>query len=1361
MTIANAGTGKFASANGFSLTPGGAGNFILLSVICTSTSQWATSITNSGNVTWSVLDPVSPHRVFSGNAVTETVFIGKVNSTAAQSQTISFNSGSPAVRVAWQEFSTTAGFALIALDASGTTDTAAGGSFPPVTPARSGDTYWSFIWDNGTGAAGSTAGYTYAVDSINGNLQCYNTSCANAAQTPNIGDANGTAGTGVMVYEATGATASAALAAGTGTAQAPSVTAGGSATAQAIAAAAAGTASQPPVSTVRDTTGFPYHKLGRKVELLLNGTWTDITAYVQLRSDITISPFGRTNETSSMEPAQLTLTLDNRSGRFTPGNSLGAYYPYVQLNTQIRVSVNDTSVNGTAYSGYRFWGEVSSWPAAWDESGRDAYAQVTASGIWRRLSQSTKRLGSPYTRYNSINIRNAWTLASYWPMEDGGGSAALANLVAGQAAMTVSSGTPTLSSVSAFPGSDAIPVLNGAVLNGLINTSANPSNVLWRFNMFLPSGGDAGASGVIARMTTSGTVARVEVSLHASGGGPLTIAGYSSGGTQLFTGSSTLNVWGIPLMVQVGLAQSGGSVTWSLRTMLPGAATANTTVTGSITGTVSDSTGVVFNVTGTKYQGTAVGQCAVIYGNPVITDAAAALAGWPGEFAGARFLRVCAEQGIPAVLTGSPTSGTPMGPQVDDTLANVLQMIEATDGGLLYETRSQLGLGYRTLATLQNQASQLTLNYNAQQLSAPLSPAVDDQLTRNDVTLTNYDGYSVRVYLASGARSIQSPPNGVGTGYEYTRSVSSTDHAQVNALGQQLLNCGTVSDSRYPTVTVNLARVTTAGLFAAVPAMDPGDYLTLANMPAYGGSATQKQLVWGWTETLGAKTWTFTFNTIPEAPFESGFAPGTAVTGQVPGSPTTLSQSGSVSGAQIAESAISLFSLAQQVLTYQFGGITSTIDSAAPTAPADGNLWFDSGNGFQIKRWDAAGGTWVPVVFDGDNILGAGTITAGLLAADAVVAGNIAAGTVTANELAAGIVKAGIVNGTLISGAQFVAYGTTGEILVYSGTPASGNLVMSVSAAAGTDGQGNAYKAGVWIYDSGGNSMGMVPGGGSAASQLALSTGAATPTPPAGTAAVYAAASGAVQAVDGTDGQTYSVSSRRSIVPTVDQNVTSTSMNTWASSPVAAGSSARVYRVHAVAFVSPNASGGKVGFQWIGPAGVSGHIDFCYAAGTSTSNSGALNQGSSSGSVAPAFVSGTEQTVTIEGAFSVPAGTSGTFALQAAIATTTCIIRAYSFLDIMPVLYYLHEKSRRREPLPAQPQADSEGKREGLCTRVHQVRQASRGLGAGAWDLGRRARRLPADVHGMPCTVRPGHPGWLLRQRPRQDRGKHLDADHA
>ena len=46
-----------------------------------------------------------------------------------------------------------------------------------------------------------------------------------------------------------------------------------------------------------------------------------------------------------------------------------------------------------------------------------------------------------------------------------------------------------------------------------------------------------------------------------------------------------------------------------------------------------------------------------------------------------------------------------------------------------------------------------------------------------------------------------------------------------------------------------------------------------------------------------------------------------------------------------------------------------------------------------------------------------------------------------------------------------IVYGTSGTgIFVYSGTPASGSLIVSIAAAAGTDPYGNAYEQGVTTY---------------------------------------------------------------------------------------------------------------------------------------------------------------------------------------------------------------------------------------------------------------------------------------------------------
>jgi hypothetical protein len=111
---------------------------------------------------------------------------------------------------------------------------------------------------------------------------------------------------------------------------------------------------------------------------------------------------------------------------------------------------------------------------------------------------------------------------------------------------------------------------------------------------------------------------------------------------------------------------------------------------------------------------------------------------------------------------------------------------------------------------------------------------------------------------------------------------------------------------------------------------------------------------------------------------------------------------------------------------------------------------------------------------------GATVYVSGAVAAGQVSGLLIAADTITANQIAVGIILAGIVNGTIIEGAQFISYGAGGEVLVYSGTPAVGNLVGSWSAIAGNDaavagGAGNNYPAGLMIGPPGSSQVTLIP----------------------------------------------------------------------------------------------------------------------------------------------------------------------------------------------------------------------------------------------------------------------------------------------
>lgn len=812
--------------------------------------------------------------------------------------------------------------------------------------------------------------------------------------------------------------------------------------------------------------GFPNHALGTKVELLLNGTWTDISHFVLVRDDVVIT-LGRPDESTQMDTSSLTLTLRNADGRFTPDNSSSPYYPYVQLNTQIRVSITDTSVTGSTYQGYRFWGEVSEWPPQWDPKGVDVYCQITASGAWRRLSQRTLTLGSPYARFNN-QLNSSYNLVGYWPMEDGTGSSYFATTTPSTAAnMTVVNAAipPSLSSVSVFAGSDALPTLSGSELSGLISTSSSPTTVQFRFLMYFPPGGDTGSPGNVplARVHLSGGISTVDVSLGPAGGGPLVITGKNSGGSTLFTGSSTLNIWGIPMMVLVNLTQQGSNVLWTMNTILPGATTWNTTVVGTVNSTtVSDASSVIFSP-GSNWGNVCVGHAAVFYGNPPIASTADAVNGWTGENAMNRFVRLCNEEGIPVETIGS--SATTMGPQADDTFCNVVQEIETTDGGLLYETRDAFGLGYRSEASMLNQSVSTTLDYSQQQVGQTLQPVVDDALTHNDIILTNnYDGYSVRVYLANGARSLQNPPNGVGTGYELDVTVNSTNHTQINNLGIQLLNEGTYQYSRYPTITANLARTTVAPLFNSIPSIRQGDYLQITNMPAFGGASTQKQLIWGWTETINNYTWNIAWNCIPEAPWESGYNPGTSATSTVPANSTPVggaggNGSGTVTSAQIVEGAIigsniaagavqggniatgtiTATNIANATITGSLIGTGTILGTNIASATIEGsNIDVGTIQGSNIGSGQITATNIANATITTTQISGSAAITGTQIASATISASNIVSGTITATQIQnATITGAKIASGTITASNITNATITTSQISSTAGITGS------------------------------------------------------------------------------------------------------------------------------------------------------------------------------------------------------------------------------------------------------------------------------------------------------------------------------------
>ena len=208
----------------------------------------------------------------------------------------------------------------------------------------------------------------------------------------------------------------------------------------------------------------PLFPLGIKVELFINGTWSDISSFVYERDTLTIAG-GASAQGDTPSPASVTLTLDNRDGRFSPLYTGGAYYPFLKRNVRVRISVSDTSSSGNVYSGFRFTGEIAEWPPLSDISAEDVYVHATATGPLRRIRHNGGR-GSALTRYYA-QLTGLNAPIAYWPCEEDPDAAIAGAGIDGGTDMAITSGTPKWKAISDFNGSHPIGVLNKSTWDGL------------------------------------------------------------------------------------------------------------------------------------------------------------------------------------------------------------------------------------------------------------------------------------------------------------------------------------------------------------------------------------------------------------------------------------------------------------------------------------------------------------------------------------------------------------------------------------------------------------------------------------------------------------------------------------------------------------------------------------------------------------------------------------------------------------------------------------------------------------------------------------------------------------------------------
>jgi hypothetical protein len=636
------------------------------------------------------------------------------------------------------------------------------------------------------------------------------------------------------------------------------------------------------------------------VELWYSAAWHDITSYVYLRDDITITR-GQTALTTRTPPSTLNMTLDNRTGRFSPRNPNSPLYGLIGRNTPVRVLVDGLE---------RVTGEMEAWPTRWAIKG-DVWSPVTATGVLRRLNApgTTQRAWSPVRRLGIYSP----VVAAYWPMESYTAEPALvASAVSGIIDARIRLLTPTVASPldwgadATLVGSGPLPVLesNRTSLAGIeANFTVSPDPALglafWT-RTYIPKTDQSHSINTQTILTTVLNNGANGLSLVLVCYPPgSTLASVPADGEVIVRASYTVNgvptqnvdITDIPYVdgwrhALVRFATSGSNVAVSVR--LDGTEVGTGTFT---TVSLADITRATFNffeqdVTGTESARLAAGHPMVLAGTTADMDTVAGYMpsagnGYAGESAYNRLGAVCFEEGITLTVVGDTDPSQLVGVQRLAPFTDLLQDAVDVDLGVLYESRDLLDVAYRTGRSLYNQDPVVDLTYGAAgEVAAPLTPVDDTSYVVNDVTVTRYAGSSAHAEQLTGPLNTEEPsddPDGVG---RYAQDVTLVLAEDTQCIGQATwrVHLGTVDEARYPVINVDMTALELAGktsLRSDCALLDIGDRIRITDPPSWLPPEDIDQVVLGYTETIGNNRWTIALNCVPYRPFNTG-AVGTA-----------------------------------------------------------------------------------------------------------------------------------------------------------------------------------------------------------------------------------------------------------------------------------------------------------------------------------------------------------------------------------------------------------------------------------------------------------------------------------------------------
>lgn len=516
--------------------------------------------------------------------------------------------------------------------------------------------------------------------------------------------------------------------------------------------------------------------------------------------------------------------------------------------------------------------EISDMPASWDTSGRYVIAAVTAGGPLRRLGKG-QALQSTFRRGYLRDL--TYTPLIYWPCED---SATLTNYFApaiGQLPLWINSGSPKLATLTPFDCSSALPGINLSSWWGQIPPYTAGSNTCQiRFLVSIPSGGlGLGQRRLMMVTFAGGTIGNISCFVDQSGNVAINV--YDTNATVIHIGASVAaGLNGVPEQLAIEFQQNTSTlVKINVISLAPGAGSVIELGTTNVLGsqTLGVATSITVDPDVLLPDTVAMGHISFHTTNQTLLNLSSQLNAWKAETAGARASRLTTEERLAFSYVGTLSDSEQMGPQRPIELQKLIYACQAADLGELYESRGEFGIVYRPRSGLFNQTATATFNYQNHELKPPFQGTNDDKYLKNDVTVTREGGSSWRSTLDVGRLSTLPPELGGSGRYDQTLTVNVYSDTQLPDLSGWLLHLGTVDESRYAVINLDLANLhITSAQRRSILDLDIGDRIVITNPKSGQEVNSISQIITGVEITCHQYKFEVKLNCVPESPYQVG-----------------------------------------------------------------------------------------------------------------------------------------------------------------------------------------------------------------------------------------------------------------------------------------------------------------------------------------------------------------------------------------------------------------------------------------------------------------------------------------------------------